>query len=142
VQEQRSDAAAELIAQRGAPQLMDGAGHARALYRRRTRTRRVIGKVAPDPALCVVRDEPATAATATRSRRGATERASSNAAAATLDVLGGNPAITETTATPAPREPVRQGSGAKLHVVQASLPPPEQPRRSPPAPATSWETGN
>jgi hypothetical protein len=75
---------------------------------RRTRTRRVIGKVAPDPALRVVGDEPATAAIATRAPRRASRRASGNAADPALQAVGDEPA---TAVMPASRKPTRRGSG-------------------------------
>jgi integrase len=108
---------------------------------RRTRTRRVIGTVAPDPALRVVGDapaavraatpevvrpsgsvtdralrevgdEPAIAATATRSPpRAATLRASSNAAVPALDVVGDEPTGAANTTSTAPSKPTRRGSG-------------------------------
>jgi len=67
---------------------------------RRVRTRRVIGKVAPDPALRVVGDEPATAATAaTRAPRKPARRATGRAGQAPLHLVPGD--ASATAATPA-----------------------------------------
>jgi integrase len=79
---------------------------------RRARTRRVIGKVAPDPALRVVGDEPATAATAaTKAPRKPARRGSGMPAKPALRMVGDEPATAATAATKAPRKPAQRGSG-------------------------------
>lgn len=85
---------------------------------RRARTRRVVGNVAPDPALRVVGDEPAGAAAegATAPRKRTRRAAVKPSAAPVLRAVAGSPPAP---GSPAPGSPATMGeSAAAVHLVE------------------------